>query len=93
MPRFKAAHIREQGIDLIIVPLESSFHHKPQQEQIEIIDELQTRATAAGLAGTVVPVWMLGNRMGFIAPPNWHPFFKSISWNDVIRNVNKEIFW
>ena len=93
MPKFKVAHIKEQGIDLIIVPLESSFHHKPQHEQIEIIDELQTRATAAGLAGTVVPVWMLGNRMGFIAPPNWHPFFKNISWNDVIRNVNKEIFW
>ena len=93
MPKFKVAHLREQGIDLIIVPLDSSFHHKAEAEQTEILDELQTRATSAGLAGTVVPVWMIGSRMGFIAPPNWHPFFKSIAWDDVIANVNREIYW
>lgn len=93
MPRFKAAHIREQGIDLIIVPLNPSFLHKTETEQNDILDELQIRANSAGLAGTVVPVWTIGSRMGFIAPPNWHPFFKSISWDDVISNVNKEIYW
>jgi len=40
MPQFKGAHVREQGVDLIIVPLVSSFHHKSQQEQSKIIDEL-----------------------------------------------------
>lgn len=93
MPRFKAAHIREQGIDLIIIPLDSSFHHKSQQEQTEIIDELQMRANAAGLAGTVIPVWTVGDRMGFIAPQNWHPFFRSITRDAIYMNLNKEIFW
>lgn len=93
MPRFKVAHIREQGIDVIIVPLGASFHQKGEVEQTEILDELQTRANAAGLAGTVVPVWTIGNRMGFIAPRNWHPFFQSISWDHVLLNVNREIYW
>lgn len=93
MPRYKAAHVREQGVDLIIIPLDSSFHHKSQQEQTDIIDELQTRANAAGLGGTVVPVWTVGNRMGFIAPNNWHPFFQSVTWNGILQNLNKEIFW
>ncbi|MCU1263346.1 MAG: hypothetical protein JWO80_6231 [Bryobacterales bacterium] len=28
MPNFDIAHVKEQGIDLIIVPLDSSFQHK-----------------------------------------------------------------
>ncbi len=93
MPRFKVAHIREQGVDLIVVPLDQSFHYKSEAQQTEVLDELQARATAAGLAGTVVPVWTIGSRMGFIAPRNWHPFFSSISWDDVLSNVNREIYW
>ena len=60
MPRFKIAHIREQGVDLIIIPLESSFGYKSKQDQNSIITEFQERASSAGLAGTVVPVWDSG---------------------------------
>jgi len=41
----------------------------------------------------MVVVWTVGNRMGFIAPRNWHPFFESISWNDVLASMNREIHW
>jgi len=91
MAKFKIAHIREQGIDLIIVPLESSFGNKTQREQSEIIASLQVCASSAGLAGTVVPVWREGNSHKFIAPPNWHPFFKSLGWNQIMANINKEL--
>ena len=93
MPSFKCAHVREQGVDLVIVPLDSSFGHKTEAEQHELIDAMQIAANSAGLAGTVVPIWTLGNRTVFIGPPNWHPFFKSITWNDVLASVNKEISW
>jgi hypothetical protein len=93
VPRFKVAHVREQGVDLIIVPLKASFGNKTNVEQNEIVDELQRRANRAGLAGTVVPVWKAGNRMSFIAPRNWYPFFRSLSWNDVLASINKEIYW
>ena len=94
MPRLKIAHILEQGQNLIVVPLESSFGGNPLLRQQEITAELQMRAHAAGLAGTAVPVWDGGNgRMAFLAPHNWHPFFRSITLQWVAANLNRELFW
>jgi hypothetical protein len=53
----KIAHIHEQGIDLIIVPLAASFGIKSNHEQLELIGSLQARAVFDGICGTVVPVW------------------------------------
>ncbi len=94
MPNFKVAHIREQGIDLIIVPLECIFGSQARSQQDAEIHQLQMGSNAAGLAGTVVPVWDAGGgRMGFIAPTRWHPFFASLSLGQVFQNINKEISW
>lgn len=93
MPNFKVAHINQQGVDLIIVPLDSAFGDKKLEEQREATSELQTHATAAGLKGTVVPVWDHLGRMMFIAPKQWHPFFASLNLGQVWASVNREIFW
>ncbi len=94
MPRYKAAHLREQGQNMVIIPLDSSFGQQTEQEQSQTIEELQMRSRAAGLAGTVVPVWDNGGgRMSFIAPRPWHPFFKSLNLFLVQQRINKEIFW
>jgi len=93
MPHFRVAHLREQGQNMIVVPLDASFGNKPSSDQDATISELQMRAHGAGLAGTVVPVWESGGRMSFIAPPPWHPFFKSLSMPSVVRNLNKELYW
>lgn len=91
MTKFKIAHIRRQGNDLIIAPLESSFGNQPSTSQSNFIQSLEMYAHRAGLSGSVVPVWLSGSRMSFIAPTPWHPFFKSLSWSDVLRNINKEL--
>ena len=79
---------------MIIVPLESSFGSKITSDQQAAIAELQIRARAAGLAGTVVPVWDSGGgRMAFIAPQPWHPFFRSLSLRAVAANLNKTLSW
>jgi hypothetical protein len=92
MNRFRIAHIRHQGVDLIIVPLDSQFGLKSPADQDEAIASLQACAAAAGLAGTVVPVWDAGGgRMRFIAPPNWHPFFQSIGLHYVQQQLNREL--
>jgi hypothetical protein len=93
MPHFRIAHLREQGQSMVIVPLDSSFGHKTSDDQNAMITELQLRARAAGVAGTVVPVWESGGRMSFMAPRPWHPFFKSLSIPAVLRNINKELSW
>lgn len=91
MARYKVAHLREQGQDMIIVPLEQAFGRMSENEQSDIIDELQICARSAGLAGQVVPVWRAGSSHQFIAPPNWHSFFKSLGWNMIMANLNKEL--
>ncbi|WP_433693235.1 hypothetical protein [Paraburkholderia phenoliruptrix] len=91
MAQWKIAHIREQGVDLIIVPLERAFGNRPRVTQNEFIEALQLCADSANLAGRIVPVWQEGNSFRFIAPSNWHPFFKSLSWNFIIGNLNKTL--
>lgn len=94
MPNVKVAHLREQGQDMIIVPMDRSFGSKPEDEQGDSMQELQMRCRAAGLKGTVVTVWDNGGgRMGFIAPRPWHPFFQNIGLSQVWANVNREIAW
>jgi len=91
MARFKIAHIREQGIDLIIVPLDSSFGNRTTDDQHSFIRALQACASSAGIAGTVVPVWVSGSTRSWICPPNWNSFFQSCQWNDILANLNKEL--
>lgn len=94
MPTLQVAHVREQGIDLIIAPLDRTFGFKSEVEQQAAINEIQIRSTHAGLAGTVVPVWESGaGRMAFIAPRPWHSFFRSLSLQAVWRSVNRELSW
>jgi hypothetical protein len=94
MPRFNVAHLREQGQDMIIVPLDSSFGRKSSSDQRAITTDIQMHARGAGLKGTVVPVWDSGGgRMAFIAPQPWHPFFSSLNLHGVDANINRELFW
>lgn len=94
MPTFKIAHVKQQGTDLIIIPLSQDFRYKSDASKISVANELQIRASNAGLAGTVVPVWDNGgSRMAFIAPENYRPFFRSISLGWVAAHLNRELFW
>jgi hypothetical protein len=91
MTHYKIAHIRDHGVNMIIIPLDPSFGKKTWGVQNKIMDEIQISAKNAGLTGTVVPVWQIGENHGFIAPPKWHPFFKTFSWDDILARINKEL--
>ena len=92
MPTLRVAHIHEQGVDLIIVPLDTSFGQQTQSQQQQAIESLRMGATLAGLQGDVVPVWDVGGgRMSFIAPKNYHPYFSSITLEFVFANLNQEV--
>ncbi len=88
---YKLAYIREQGVVLIIIPLDESFKYKSDQDKNAFSTFIQGKATNAGLKGTVVLVWPDGRNMGFLSPPNFQPFFKSINLQWVMGNLNKTL--
>jgi len=91
MTSFKVAHVKEQGVDLIIVIVAGAFQYQSTSEQAASQEALQLCAAAANLKGTVVPVWQSGNSAGFFAPPNWHPFFRGLVWDDILLSINGEL--
>jgi hypothetical protein len=93
MPQFQVAHIREQGQDMVIVVVNSSFGNKTSQEQNAIMADLQIHSRAACLAGIVVAVWSSGSRLMFRAPRQWHPFFASLTPQMLQANINKTLSW
>jgi hypothetical protein len=88
---YKIAHIREQGQNMIIIPVASSVNCKTQNQQNELLNTLQYFARDAGLAGTVCLVWEVGNRLSFLAPSQWHGFFRSMNMRFVSQNINKNL--
>jgi hypothetical protein len=79
--------------DMIIAPLDSSFGGKSSEQQQASIGEIQRAANGAGLKGRVVAVWQSGGRFSFIAPQQWHSFFRSVDMNWVLSNVNRKLTW
>ena len=91
MAKYPIAHIREQGVDIIIVPLDPKFGRLSKREQSERITHVQACTIKAGLAGTVVPVWQEGDGFRFIGPNKWLAFFQSISWDYIVSRINAEL--
>ena len=92
MTTFEVAHIREQGQDMIIVPMRSAFGFKSTNDQARIEGALQAAARRAGLGGRVVTVWDAGGgQMAFRSPSQWRPFFDSLSLGAIAASINKRI--
>src|SRR3989337_1679477 len=88
---YQIAHIKEQNQDIIIVLISPSIENKPKQQQDAILQTIQLCASSAGLAGTVCLVWESKNRFNFIAPAQWHPYFKSTNMLYVRTILNKTL--
>lgn len=94
LERIQVAHIGEQGLNLILVPLDALFRQRPEDDQRRIGAALQAWATTAGMDGVTVPVWDAGDgRMAFLAPVEAHPFLKAIDLAFVLDHLNAELSW
>ena len=92
MSTIDVAHIREQGQNMIIVPMRPDFGNKASTDQTNIEMALQAAARQSGLAGIVVTVWDSGGgRMAFRCPLPWRPFFESMTLQRVGASINKRI--
>lgn len=93
MPRFDLVHTKQAGTELIIIPLKKHFGYKSLDEQQQMLRMFQDRAKSAGLSGTVVPVWMSGEHLSFIAPPQAQEFMRGIDLDWIAKNINKSLQW
>ena len=92
MADFDVAHLNIQGVNVVIIFLGSDFDHKSQQEQNEVRAALQICSSNAGLAGNVVLVWLDAfGRFKFLAPPNQHPYFKTVDFRQLYAQINKRL--
>jgi hypothetical protein len=88
---FQVAHIKVQGVDLKILFVNAELGHWSPIEQ-QVVNALQACASAGCLPGNVVPVWCdSAGRRNFIAPPNQHAFFKSVTFEYLAANINKTL--
>lgn len=93
MRSFDVAHVREQGQNMLLFPLDGSFQHRSSSDQNATLNELQYRANRAGLAGSAALIWESGGRTMTLGPKPWAGFLRSINLHFVLRNVNREISW
>ncbi|MEP3050775.1 MAG: hypothetical protein ABJP48_13515 [Erythrobacter sp.] len=93
MPKIKVAHIIEQGQNMILFPLDRTFHQKTSTEQHTALAELEDRAHEAGLAGRAAVFWEVQGRTHYLGPRQWTNFLRSISIRQVLASVNKSITW
>lgn len=92
MPTFQVAHLRRDGQDVIIVPVDRSFGKRSPAEQARIQEAFQRSAAAVEMPGVVVPVWEdASGRMAFRAPLPWHEFFKTIDMVYVATALNRNL--
>jgi hypothetical protein len=92
MSELNIAQVKIQGIDLIMIKLEASHARLSFPLKKKTRQELQQKAKAAGLTGTVVTVWDAGGgNMGFLSPPEYSAFFGGINLAFVAENINGKI--
>lgn len=87
MVDFQVAHLREQGVDLIIVFVAEHVSRIPDNEKQALATALTLCAHGAGLAGHVVLVW----RGGFFGNRNFHAFFRDAPYDALVANINKRL--
>jgi hypothetical protein len=89
---FPTAHLNLQDVHVVVVFPPSSFDLKTAAERQRVHTALQNCTARARLAGDVVVVWR--DRYGttkFIAPPQQHPFFQIVKYEQLYAQVNGTI--
>lgn len=93
MAKYRIAHRRVQGQDVILVPLDSRFDNLSDYDQRAFLEQLQQHCSVKyQLAGRVALVWPTsfgGSR--YLGPQEWSPFLRSVNFQEVLANVNLEI--
>lgn len=93
MARFRVAHIRLQGTDLVLVPLAPEFAQMPVSDKALVARQVQEICRSARLGGVVIPVWPTGQgTVAFIAEERLHPILNEHLKSAFLKsNLNREL--
>jgi hypothetical protein len=92
MKSFQVAHLNIDDVQLVVVFLPSAFDAITEQKRLEFFTTLERSAASAGLAGNVVALWQdPSHRTRFIAPPQQHPFFQIMKYEQLLAQVNQTL--
>jgi hypothetical protein len=87
MQSFDVAHIRERGVDLIVVFVDQKVGRMTDEERNGILLRLSLCARSAGLAGFVVLSWP----EGFFCNRRFHGFFQSTPYRALVAQRNRTL--
>jgi hypothetical protein len=88
---YQVAHIREQGQQVILIVVDSSFTSLGTTAQKQQYALLQRCASAAGLAGAVALVWITGGRLASYGPTPWRSFLQGLDPLTLQANINRTL--
>lgn len=87
MLKTKIAIFTKGDKELIVVPLDGSFHYRAPSQRSKAMKSLQRAAASAGLTAPIALVWRAGNKQYFIGPEQWHPFLSNLKWTTIISGL------
>ena len=85
MPAFKFADYANVG--LIVTIVGRAFGKLTTDDQSKWITRLQVCAEAAGLSGTVIPVWKNDDTYEFLTPPEFADFLTTLQWTEILGQI------
>jgi class 3 adenylate cyclase len=93
MPRFKVAHVKLQGVDIVLVPVSPEFSVLSSADQSAAHRQLSQLCRSARLGGEVTPVWSTGpSSLAFLADAKFHPLLNGRLTPAFLQaNLNREI--
>jgi len=93
MPRFRVAHVKLMGADVVLVPVAPDFAQLGKSDQSQTFRQIEQICRTARLGGEIVPVWESGaSTLGFLAEERLHKLVGNHLTPQFLKNnINREV--
>jgi len=88
---YKVAHIKVQSVNMVFIKVRSDFFLQDDKTKARWYSLLQSCSSSANLAGEVVAVANVNNRMVWYGPKKWSTFMSTTNMSWVDTRVNKQL--
>ena len=72
---------------LIVTIVSPAFGKLAEDDQRKRMERLQACAEAAGIRGTVVPVWKNEDTYEFLTPAQFADFLTNLQWTEILGRI------